>query len=83
MYTGIDLKPPLFEIGLKGYIYGKEALKLAKSADRISKKYKVTIIFDPQYVDIPKIAEEADNLYAFAQHMDSVEIGTGIGNILP
>ena len=83
MYTGISLKPPLFEIGLKGYIYGKEALKLAKAADRISKKYKISIIFDPQYVDIPKIAEETDNLYVFAQHMDSVEIGTGIGSILP
>lgn len=83
MYEGISLEPPLFEIGLKGYLYGKNALELAKSADRISKKYGVTIIFDPQYVDIPKIAEETDNLYVFAQHMDSVEIGTGIGSILP
>jgi len=83
MYTGISLEPPLFEIGLKGYLYGKEALELAKSADSISKEYGVTIIFDPQYVDIPKIAEETDSLYVFAQHMDSVEIGTGIGSILP
>ena len=83
MYTGISLKPPLFEIGLKGYLYGKEALELAKAADSISKRYGVTIIFDPQYVDIQKIAKETDNLCVFAQHMDSVKIGTGIGSILP
>ena len=83
MHTGISLKPPLFEIGLKGYLYGKDALKLAKAADRISKKYGITIIFDPQYVDIPLIAKETENLYVFAQHMDSLEIGRGIGTILP
>ena len=83
MYTGINLKPPIFEMGLKGYLYGKEALEFAKAADCISKKYEVSIIFDPQYVDIPKIVEETENLYIFAQHMDSVEIGRGIGSILP
>ena len=83
MYNGINLKPPIFEMGLKGYLYGKKALEFAKAADIISKKYEISIIFDPQYVDIPKIVEKTDNLYIFAQHMDSVEIGRGIGSILP
>ncbi|PIU29031.1 MAG: triose-phosphate isomerase [Candidatus Hydromicrobium americanum] len=83
MYDGINLKPPIFEMGLKGYLYGKKALEFAKAADCISKKYEVSIIFDPQYVDIPKIVEETENLYIFAQHMDSIEIGRGIGRILP
>lgn len=83
MYRKINLKPPIFEMGLKGYLYGKEALEFAKAAGIISKKYKISIIFDPQYVDIPKIVEEAESLYIFAQHMDSVEIGRGIGSILP
>jgi triosephosphate isomerase len=83
LYEGIVLKPPLFEIGLKGYLFGKDALELAKAADKISKKYGVTIIFDPQHVDIPIIAAETENIYVFAQHMDSIKIGVGVGSILP
>ena len=83
MYENIVLKPPLFEIGLKGYLFGKDALELAKAADKISKKYGIIIIFDPQHVDIPKIAAETENIYVFAQHMDSIKIGVGVGSILP
>lgn len=83
MYDGIKLLPPLFEIGLKGYLYGEKALELAQAADRLSKKYGVTIIFDPQYVDIGIIARETKHLLVFAQHMDPVQIGRGVGAILP
>jgi len=83
LYTGINLKLPLFEIGPKAYLYGKEVLELAKAADRISKKYKVSIIFTPQCVDISRAVEVTDNLYIFAQHMDSLEIGIGLGSVLP
>jgi triosephosphate isomerase (TIM) len=83
MYTGINMKPPIFEMGLKGYIYGKKAVEFARVADYISMKYDISIIFDPQFVDIPKIVEETKNLYIFSQHMDSVEVGRGIGKILP
>lgn len=83
MYDGLKLKPPIFEIGLKGYLYGVEALELAKAADNISKKYNVSIIFDPQYVDIPIISHQTKNIYIFSQHMDSIEIGIGVGSILP
>jgi triosephosphate isomerase len=81
MYSGIEIKPPFFEIGPKAYIYGKEALKLAIHADKISEIYDVQIIFTPQYVDI--IAHEIKNLLIFAQHMDSLRIGRGIGSVLP
>lgn len=83
MYAGLNLKAPFFEIGPKAYLYGKELLEYAKAVDRISKKYDVQIILTPQCVDIPKIAQETDNLLVFAQHMDSLEPGRGIGSILP
>jgi len=83
MYKGLRLRPPLFEIGLKGYIYGKEALNLAREADRLSEKYGIGIIFDPQYVDIPIIAGETSNIYVFSQHMDPVKPGRGLGGVLP
>ncbi len=83
MYNGIKLVPPLFEIGLKGYLWGEKALELARAADRLSEKYGIMIIFDPQYVDIPIIAREAQHLLIFAQHMDPVEVGRGVGAVLP
>ena len=82
MHSGIKLEVPIFELGLKGYIYGDEAVELALEAERISKKYDVPIIFDPQHVDIPAIAAATDKLLVFAQHMDAVEVGRGAGRIL-
>jgi triosephosphate isomerase len=83
MYSGIKIEPPFFEIGPKAYLYGKETLKLAIHADKISEKYNVQIIFTPQYVDIPIIARKTKRLLIFAQHMDSLPIGRGIGSVLP
>jgi len=83
MYPGLKLIPPFFEIGPKAYLYGKEVLRLAKFADELCLKYKVQIIFTPQYVDIPLLARETENLLIFAQHMDSLKIGRGVGAVLP
>jgi triosephosphate isomerase len=83
MYQGLKLSPPFFEIGPKAYLYGSEVLSLAKFADEISAKYKVQIIFTPQYVDIPLLVRETKNLLIFAQHMDALPIGRGVGSVLP
>lgn len=83
MYSGLRIAPPFFEIGPKAYLYGREALKLAQHADRLSLKYDVRIIFTPQCVDIPLIAQNTEHLLVFAQHMDSIRIGRGIGSVLP
>jgi triosephosphate isomerase len=82
VYQGLIIEPPFFEIGPKAYLYGREALALAKHADRIGKQYDVRIIFTPQYVDIPIIASETE-LLVFAQHMDSIPVGRGVGSVLP
>jgi triosephosphate isomerase len=83
MYHGSKITPPFFEIGPKAYLYGKEVLSLAKFADEVSKKYNVQILFTPQYVDIPLLAQETKNLLIFAQHMDPLKIGRGVGSVLP
>ena len=83
MYSGVQIKPPFFEIGPKAYLYGEKALALAKHADQLSLQYDVRIIFTPQCVDIPLIASHTKHILVFAQHMDSLEIGRGIGSILP
>lgn len=83
VYRGLEITPPFFEIGPKAYMFGKEVLDLARRADALSRAYRVQIVITPQYVDIPVIAHEVDALLVFAQHMDSLERGRGVGSVLP
>ncbi len=83
MESATRLRAPVFEIGLKGYAYGAEAVRLARAADRLSEELEVTVIFDPQHVDIPAVARETRHLAVFAQHMDPVTVGRGAGYVLP
>ncbi len=83
MYRGLKIIPPFFEIGPKAYLYGTGVLQLARHADNVSKKYDVQIIITPQTVDIPILAGEMENILVFAQHMDSLDVGRGVGSVLP
>ena len=76
------IRPPVFEIGLKGYSWGREAVRLAVEADQLAGEFGVSIVFDPQAVDIPAIAAATTRILVFAQHMDAVEPGRGVGAVL-
>jgi len=76
------LRRPVFEIGLKGYAYGVEAVRLARAADRIAGDLGVSIVFDPQAVDIAAVARATEHLLVFAQHLDPVAPGRGVGTML-
>jgi triosephosphate isomerase len=77
------ITPPFFEIGPKAYLYGRDALDLARWADAASTRYGVDIILTPQATDIYLLAKEVKTIRIFAQHMDPLEIGRGVGSILP
>ncbi len=83
MYEGTEITPPFFEIGPKAYLYGRSVLDLARRADALSKEYHVQIIITPQYVDIPLLVQEMERVLVFAQHMDALPVGRGIGSVLP
>lgn len=83
MYRGLEFKPPFFEIGPKSYLYGKQVLDLAMAADAASKRYDVNIIFTTPYPDIRIVAEETENLFVFAPHMDPIHPGRGLADVLP
>jgi triosephosphate isomerase len=83
MYRGFVITPPFFEIGPKAYLYGDQVLALAKHADALSLQYAVQVILTPQYVDIPLLAREMKCVLIFAQHMDYLQIGRGVGSVLP
>ena len=76
------IRPPVFEIGLKGYCWGAEAVRLAVEADRLAEATGVSIVYDPQAVDIPAVAAATSRILVFAQHMDPMAPGRGVGGVL-
>ena len=83
MYSGFKIKPPFFEIGPKCYMYGEKMLELAKAIDRVAVKYDVDILVTPVYTDIKMIADNTERIHVFAQHMDYLRPGRGLGSVLP
>lgn len=79
---GWNVSPPLFVVNFKAYVYGAEALRFSREAERISRRYDVPVIVVPQVVDIVKIAEES-GLLVFAPHIDPIRPGRGTGSVLP
>lgn len=77
------LRVPFFEFGPKSYLYGDELLDLAVYADQLAVEFDVDIIIDPQTVDIPAVAGRCRHLHVFAQHMDGILPGRGMGTALP
>ena len=58
-------------------------LKLAKAVDKIADKYDLDVIITPQYTDIRLLAENTERIHVYAQHMDSLVPGRGLGSVLP
>jgi len=83
MYKDLKIKPPFFEIGPKAYLYGEQMLALAKVIDKVAMKYDVDVIVTPQYTDIKLLADNTERILVFAQHMDYLPIGRGLGSVLP
>lgn len=83
MLKNFNIKPPFFEIGPKAYLYGEGMLKLAKVIDRVAMKYDVDVIVTPQYTDISLLANNTERILVFAQHMDYLPVGRGLGSVLP
>ena len=77
------VKLPFFEIGPKSYLYGDDILDLALAADAASEKYGVDIIFTTPVVDIRRVREATKHIHVFAPHMDPIEPGRGLADILP
>jgi triosephosphate isomerase len=80
---GLEITPPFFEVGPKAYAWGAAMVDLAKRADALSRAYDVRVIVTPQYVDIPAVAQAVERVMVFAQHMDALPPGRGVGSVLP
>ncbi|MFH0748964.1 MAG: triose-phosphate isomerase [Candidatus Bathyarchaeota archaeon] len=78
------IQTPLIIINFKTYQEGtgKNALKLAKIAEKINKITGVNICVSPQYTDLAIIASKVA-VPVFAQHIDPITFGAYTGHILP
>jgi triosephosphate isomerase len=83
VYSGLQITPPFFELGPKAYVFGPALLEIARYADELSERFDVQVILTPQYVDIPIVGREMQRVLVFAQHMDWLERGRGVGSVLP
>ena len=77
------IKPPFFEVGPKALLYGEKMLKLAQVIDKTAMKYDLDVIVTPQYTDISLLANNTERILVFAQHMDPLPVGRGLGSVLP
>ena len=83
MYKNYKIRAPYFEIGPKCIMWGNRMLKLAQEIDRIAYKYDLDVIVTPQYADIRLLAENTQYIHVYAQHMDPLYPGRGLGSVLP
>ncbi len=84
MVKNYKISTPFFEFGPKAYLYGEELLELMKKIDTYAQKYEMDVIADVQTTDLRLIAENtSDRIHVYAQHMDSIPVGRGMGTILP
>ena len=60
---------------------GRNAVELAKKAERVSNETKVSIIVAPQFADISAVAS-AVKIPVFAQHVDPIRPGSYTGHVL-
>ncbi|MDA8238411.1 MAG: triose-phosphate isomerase [Chloroflexi bacterium] len=83
MNRDVVITPPFFEIGPKAYVYGAEIVALARLADDLGREHRVQVILTPQIVDLALVARAVESALVFAQHMDSLPVGRGVGSVLP
>jgi triosephosphate isomerase len=75
---------PIILVNFKTYseATGKNALQLAKTAEKINRESGVCVGVAPQYVDIAPIAQ-AVSIPVFSQHIDPAKPGSFTGHVLP
>jgi triosephosphate isomerase len=79
----VKLTCPIFEVGVKNYLYGDDVLSLALAADAASVKYNIDILFITPYTEIRRVADSVRRLIVLAPYMDTLRPGRGMAGILP
>lgn len=73
-----------FVFNPKSYLYGERLLEYALVADKVASDYpEVTVFITAPYADLYRLSEETKNIIVTAQHLDGIELGRGMGAVLP
>ena len=85
MLKDYKISEPFFEYGPKCYMYGDTLLNMAKGLEKLAIKYKLNVVLDIPDTEIYNIAHNVDTkvVHVYSQHMDSIEVGRGMGRTLP
>ena len=85
MLKDYRISEPFFEYGPKCYMYGETLLNMAKGLEKLAIKYNVDVVLDIPDTEIYNIAHNVDTkrVHVYSQHMDSIEVGRGMGRTLP
>ena len=80
----VNIQTPVMIVNFKTYAEGtgKNALRLAKIAEKAARSTGINICVSPQYTDLAAIANVVD-IPVFAQHIDPISFGAYTGHILP
>ena len=78
-----QISEPFFEYGPKCYMYGETLLEMAKGLDVLAEKYDMDIVLDIPDTEIYNVAQNTKRIHVYSQHMDSLEVGKGMGRTLP
>lgn len=73
----------IFSINPKSYLYGEELLELALYADTLAEGKNLDVYFSVPFVYIQQLVQSTKHLIITAQSMDPIQIGQGMGKILP
>ncbi|BCU67033.1 triose-phosphate isomerase [Sulfolobales archaeon HS-7] len=78
------MKRPSIILNFKAYplSYGKDALKLAKIAEKVSRERSIEVILAVPFTEIFRISQSVENPI-FAQHVEHFQLGAYTGYILP
>lgn len=79
----MKLQSPMIIVNFKTYLEstGKNALSLAKQAERAAKETGACIVVVPQAADLRLVAESVE-IPVFAQHVDPIKPGSSTGHVL-
>lgn len=77
------IKKPFFIFNPKSYLYGEELYQFVEIAEELAKKYEglVSILVTGPFADLSNMAKLTNKAYISAQHMDSIDLGRGMGYI--
>jgi triosephosphate isomerase len=79
----LKVKTPVIIVNFKTYLEstGKQAVALARAAEKVTKETGASMVVAPQFTDIARVAEAVE-IPVFAQHIDPIKPGNCTGHIL-